>query len=68
MLAIAIFIIVLRRLSVILTRSRKVITCSRRTIVLVIGKYKCPVEAISMEKGCSSLKIMETTGRKQPGN
>ncbi|KAG0124360.1 hypothetical protein HOY82DRAFT_634237 [Tuber indicum] len=68
MLAIAIIIIVLRRRSVVLTRSRKVITCSRQKIVLVFGKYECPVEAMSMEKGCSSLEIMETIGRKEAGS
>ncbi|KAG0126297.1 hypothetical protein HOY82DRAFT_615421 [Tuber indicum] len=58
----------LRRRSVVLTRSRKVITCIRRKIVLIVGKYECLVEAMSMEKGCSSLEIMKTIGRKQAGS
>ncbi|KAG0131751.1 hypothetical protein HOY82DRAFT_559597 [Tuber indicum] len=62
-------VIVLRRCSVVLTRSRwKVITCSRRKMVLVVGKYERPVEATSMGKSCSSLEIMEAIGTKPAGS
>ncbi|KAG0126357.1 hypothetical protein HOY82DRAFT_570220, partial [Tuber indicum] len=62
-------VIVLRRCSVVLTRSCwKVITCRHRKMVLVVGKYECPVEATSMGKSCSSLEIMEAMGRKPAGS
>ncbi|KAG0126294.1 hypothetical protein HOY82DRAFT_570431 [Tuber indicum] len=62
-------VIVLRHCSVVLTCSRwKVITCSRRKMVLVIGMYERPVEATSMGKSCSSLEIMEAIGRKPAGS
>ncbi|KAG0636799.1 hypothetical protein HOY80DRAFT_1138804 [Tuber brumale] len=68
MLAIAIVIVLCRR-SVVLTRSSwKVITCGRRKMVLVVGKYEHPVEATSMGKSCSSLEIMEAIGRKPAGS
>ncbi|KAG0124764.1 hypothetical protein HOY82DRAFT_572866 [Tuber indicum] len=62
-------VIVLRRCSVVLTLSRwEVITCSRRRMVLVVGKYERPVEATSMGKSCSSLEIVEAIGRKPAGS
>ncbi|KAG0136922.1 hypothetical protein HOY82DRAFT_548442 [Tuber indicum] len=62
-------VIVLRRRSVVLTRSRwEAITCSRQKMVLVVGEYERPVEAKSVGKCCSSLEIMEAIGRKPDGS